>query len=247
MISPKILGQFLLGVKMNLPQQHPFCSLFVSVHDPNKTHILCFCLTPRSRSSTDHKSSIRSPPRLLITFHPKKSTVPEPNRRLRKPVRPHPHPQSASTARRPPHLTGRSPETGCAPSAFGASFRSIHDSRVTGTTFPRGPSTPDIPLITAAATPRIAATNPQSHHCRTFIPATLQLPFRPVKSFSSTLVSSPPRLSRVCPESAHDKSVNPGIMPRGSARSPAAASLLRHHAGGFRPSSRRQPRPVRAA
>ena len=56
-----------------------------------------------------------------------------------------------------------------------------------------------------------------------------------------------PRLSRVCPESAHDKSVNPGIMPRGSARSPAAASLLRHHAGGFRPTSRRKPRPVRPA
>jgi len=119
------------------------------------------------------------------------------------------HPSVLLNPNQPPppplHLTGRSPETGCAPSAFGAPFRSIHDSRVTGTTFPRGPSTPDIPLITAAATPRIAATNPQSHHCRTFIATTLQLPSRSVKSFSSThsytiLLPSPtlPRLPRIC-------------------------------------------------
>lgn len=153
------------------------------------------------------------------------------------------------TTNPPRHRTGRSPETGCAPSSFGASFRSIHDSRVTGTTFPLGPNTPDIPLNTAAATPRIAATNPHNHHCRTFIPATLQLPSRPVKSnsFPKTSPIFLPRRSRVCPESAHDKSVNPGIMPRGSAGSPAAASLLRHHAGGFRPTSRRKPRSVRPA
>lgn len=104
----------------------------------------------------------------------------------------------------PLHRTGRSPETGCAPSTFGASFRSIHDSLVTGTTFPFGPSIPDIPLITAAATPRIAATNPHNHHCRTFIPTTLQLPTLSVKSnsfppqFPHPPPPSLPRLPRIC-------------------------------------------------